>query len=712
MAPGPEFAPVHMNSEFDDEQQSDHDPPLARFRVTDREPGADAPVGSRVMGVAPPPPVPAACSSACAPTCAGRGPPAGVPAGRARFSMRRTREFEREPLPLLLRLHEEYGPVFSMRLMYAPVVFALGPEANHYMTVSGASNFRWRDGGMGDLIPLLGDGLLTTDGDYHRRARRIMLPAFHREQIAADRRRHVRGGRAGAGTVAPGPAPRPLRLDPPARAPDCDARPVRVQGRARTRDGTAVRAGARILGTRVRGPDAARARQPLSPDGSGTSVAGRGHLRGDRQAARVGERGSDLLSLLMDATDEDGSRLSKQELRDQVMTLLFAGHDTTTSTVTFLFYELARNPGDHDLGLAIDETLRMYPPAWIGPRRSIDPFELHGVRVPGGVLVNYCSWASHHLAEVFRRAVSVPPRALHRGGARRASEGRLRSVRRRLAHVHRHALRPARGPDDRRGHPGALFARARRARAPAVDPPDADALAEGRDARERLPARVPLNRFEGLDRGMQFAAQSCQTQGGVYGPGKNSFVQQAEEELTELERFERKQFRSEVSSNRFEVLFNRFEVSFNRVEVSFNRVEEWKRLEGEKHLEQQAAFRHQVEEHTLRIVAEPRLFLVRRERWQRTEAERRRLQGGRGRGTRDRSGRAGRRRRPRLTSRQEAEEGSGIHVPGTGGGIDGLAKQVGKAGKQFKKASKQVGQLTDEVRAAREKAEQVGKAIS
>ena len=58
-----------------------------------------------------------------------------------------------------------------------------------------------------------------------------------------------------------------------------------------------------------------------------------------------GERGSDLLSLLMDATDKDGSRLSKQELRDQVMTLLFAGHDTTTSTVTFLFYELARNPG-------------------------------------------------------------------------------------------------------------------------------------------------------------------------------------------------------------------------------------------------------------------------------------------------------------------------------------------------------------------------------
>jgi cytochrome P450 len=91
------------------------------------------------------------------------------------------------------------------------------------------------------------------------------------------------------------------------------------------------------------------------------------------------------------------------------MTLLFAGHDTATSTVTFLFYELARNPAEiplvaddgNRLEMAIDETLRIYPPAWIGPRRSIEEFTLGGVSVPGGVFVNYCSWASHHLADVF-----------------------------------------------------------------------------------------------------------------------------------------------------------------------------------------------------------------------------------------------------------------------------------------------------------------------
>ena len=66
------------------------------------------------------------------------------------------------------------------------------------MTVSHAANFSWRAGIMGDLIPLLGDGLLTIDGDFHRQSRKIMLPAFHRERIAGRPRDHGRGGRSAA----------------------------------------------------------------------------------------------------------------------------------------------------------------------------------------------------------------------------------------------------------------------------------------------------------------------------------------------------------------------------------------------------------------------------------------------------------------------------------------------------------------------------------
>ncbi len=61
----------------------------------------------------------------------------------------------------------------------------LGPEANQFVTVTHPENFHWREGSFGDLIPLLGDGLLTIDGGYHDRQRRVMMPAFHREQIEA-----------------------------------------------------------------------------------------------------------------------------------------------------------------------------------------------------------------------------------------------------------------------------------------------------------------------------------------------------------------------------------------------------------------------------------------------------------------------------------------------------------------------------------------------
>src|SRR5437588_9928330 len=99
--------------------------------------------------------------------------------------MRRTRRFAAEPLPMLLDAYERFGPVFTLRLFHGNVVFMLGPAANHYITVSHASNFQWREGHFRDLIGLMGDGLLTIDGDFHRRSRRAMLPAFHQERLLA-----------------------------------------------------------------------------------------------------------------------------------------------------------------------------------------------------------------------------------------------------------------------------------------------------------------------------------------------------------------------------------------------------------------------------------------------------------------------------------------------------------------------------------------------
>ncbi len=354
------------------------------------------------------------------------------PPGETRFSLPRTRRFADDPLPLLLEAYERFGPIFTLRLFHSNVVFMLGPEANHYITVSHAANFTWRESHFRDLIGLMGDGLLTIDGEFHRRSRMAMLPGFHRERIAASV---------------------DVMVDESTRALDRLNPGERIDLYAWTRR-LALRIAMRALfgldpdGGSAHSLDAAGLfEQALSFFSSDYALR---MLRGPytpwarlQQAARSldrliyseissrrasGERGEDILSLLLDAHDEDGNTLTDLQIRDEVMTLMFAGHDTTTSTVAFMFYELAHHPeivarlvAEQDaqlsggrpsaaqlmsgelaeLEMVFDETLRKYPPAWVGPRRSIEPFEFAGHSVPGRAFVNYSSWASHNLPEVF-----------------------------------------------------------------------------------------------------------------------------------------------------------------------------------------------------------------------------------------------------------------------------------------------------------------------
>jgi cytochrome P450 len=353
-----------------------------------------------------------------------------LPPGELRFSITRTRRFERDPLGLLLEGYERYGPIFTMRIFYATVVFMIGPQANHFITVSNARSFGWRDGVMGELIPFLGDGLLTIDGGYHKRTRRIMLPAFHHEHINAavdvmidEAERALEPWRDGEEVDAYAWT-RQLALRVAMRAlfgldPDRATRGVNVAAEFE-----------RALHFWERDYFVQTLRGPFTP----FARMQRARQQLDRVVfseiarRRAGEeKGEDVLSLLIDARDEDGSGLTDQGVRDQVMTLLFAGHDTTTSTVSFLLHELARHPSalQHvleeqeqvldgrrpsaeelagrlpQLEMAVDETLRLYPPAWLGPRRVVEPFEFGGHHVSREMLVFYSSWASHHLPDVF-----------------------------------------------------------------------------------------------------------------------------------------------------------------------------------------------------------------------------------------------------------------------------------------------------------------------
>src|SRR5436305_7704295 len=270
------------------------------------------------------------------------------PPGPQDFSFGRTLQAARDPLPLLLGLYEEHGPIFSVRLLHSPVIFMLGPEANHFVTVAHPENFHWRESSFGDLIPLLGDGLLTIDDTYHDRAREIMMPAFHREQVSASVESMV-----------------------------AEATPA--IDRLREGDVVDVYEWMRGLAMRI----AMRALLGLDPDEAGKGAAAAEHferalgfygtdfhlrlLRGPGSPwskmtrsrvvldeivyAEIAQRRAapddtkmDILSLLVGVCDEAGEGFSDKEIRDQVMTLMFAGHDTSTSTLTFMMHELARHP--------------------------------------------------------------------------------------------------------------------------------------------------------------------------------------------------------------------------------------------------------------------------------------------------------------------------------------------------------------------------------
>lgn len=348
------------------------------------------------------------------------------PPGLTRFSARRTRSFERDPLAILLDAYGRFGPVFTLRVFHQNVVFVLGPEANHHLLVSHAENFSWRDGHMSDLLPFLGDGLLTVDGPFHRASRKAMLPAFAKEQIAASRELMRDETQTAVASLEPGTVldvyawTRELALRIAMRALfglDPDA-PRRSGIDASVEFERALSFYARPFAVQVlRGPGTPWRRMHAARERLDSVIFAEVRRR------RRGEHpGDDLLGLLCAASDEEGRGLSEQHVRDEVMTLLFAGHDTTTSAVAFLLHLLAEDADAQDrvaadlaagstaqLDLAVDETLRLFPPAWVGPRKAVRETTIAGVRVPAGVPVNYSSWASHRLPDVWENPERFDP---------------------------------------------------------------------------------------------------------------------------------------------------------------------------------------------------------------------------------------------------------------------------------------------------------------
>ena len=326
------------------------------------------------------------------------------------------------PEAFMRRTAAEHGDTFTVRLgPQVDVVFLSDPAA--VRRVFQASPETMMMGDINGLFrPILGiNSLLLLDGDEHFRQRKLLLPPFHGEHIK--RYREIME-QAAIEQVETWPVGRPFALLPHMQAIALNVILRAVFG---------MEAGPRrdeMRGLVARLLDLCQSRSTMLPQLrvrlGGLSPWGRlmrclGQV--DRALfAEIERRRADpdapsrldVLSLLLSARDEDGQPMTDQEVRDQLLTLLVAGHETTASALAWAFERLVHEPRvlgrlsdevtagrDDYLEAVVKETLRLRPVLPIVARKLTEPFRLEGYRYPAGTVLMPCVFLVHRNPKVY-----------------------------------------------------------------------------------------------------------------------------------------------------------------------------------------------------------------------------------------------------------------------------------------------------------------------
>jgi cytochrome P450 len=135
------------------------------------------------------------------------------------------------------------------------------------------------------------------------------------------------------------------------------------------------------------------------------------------QLTSKGSGGSDLLGMLLDARYEDGSGLSARELRDQIITIFVAGHETTGNGLAWILYLVSRRPdiwarmrSDEELVKAVaQEGMRLYPPVWIMGRRALQTITVGSLEVPKDTVVLMSQYSLHRRPALYQDPLEFRP---------------------------------------------------------------------------------------------------------------------------------------------------------------------------------------------------------------------------------------------------------------------------------------------------------------
>lgn len=344
-----------------------------------------------------------------------------------------------DPLAYLNSVWSEYGDITQFPVPRPPSYLVNSPAGVRHVLVDNARNYDKSTIQYRALSLVTGEGLLTSDGSVWRDQRRALQPAFHHSALEDI------GGHVAAATRRVAEQWSAL---PDGSVVDADAFMM----------GAALEVvAASLMGTDLTGRSSeiaaatldalevvvARARVPITPPAwlptPANRVLKRSVARLDSAVAemvdsRSGSPGGDLLGLLLAVRDDQGRPLSVAQIRDQLVTFIVAGHETVASALGWAWGLLAQHPAVADRIAAeadtlapnrpiafadypqlpftravVEETLRLYPPAWLVTRRATNDDVIDGIRVPSGSLIIMSPWLLHRHPDLWEDPESFLP---------------------------------------------------------------------------------------------------------------------------------------------------------------------------------------------------------------------------------------------------------------------------------------------------------------
>lgn len=337
------------------------------------------------------------------------GAPVKLPPGFGKSNWRRALRFGTRPIDFALQAREELGQTFRLTIPIRNERFVFTSHPDHVKSLFMAKPDEAPSmTGESPLRPILGpNSVLTSVGERHMRQRKLLLPPFHGDAV---RRYSEMIAEAADREIERWPVGKPFDLAPRMQGITLDVimsaifgiegRPVPGTPEEKLRTTTR-----RFLNWSTNPLFALSDFYNLGRDEP------RGPLRlivraidrrfyeviRDRRKRPESERGDDVLSLLLSATDDEGRPLSDDELRDELMTLVFAGHETTANSLAWAFERLVRTPAAYDrlreevrgdgdadgyLDATIHETMRIRPVIPIIVRRAVPSWQLGEFRLP------------------------------------------------------------------------------------------------------------------------------------------------------------------------------------------------------------------------------------------------------------------------------------------------------------------------------------------